>query len=245
MHKDIVIEGVPAYHSYPDGVGKHPGLIIIHEIWGLSDHIKDVADRFAREGYSVIAPNLFHGMSFEGKVDNSLLNQMHDPATRDEAQKKMREIMAPMQAPEFAGEMLAKLEQCVKFLMEDAHVTTEVIGVAGFCFGGTYSLALAALDQRIRGAVSFYGQPLPEEKIPDLDCPVLAFYGDQDERLMGSLPVFKESMAKHNKNFTSVVYPNTGHAFFNDTNKRMYNSDAASDAWEKTLAFLSEHLKNN
>src|ERR1700683_5178138 len=94
-HKDIQIENMPAYHSYPEDGRKHPGLIVIHEIWGLNAHIKDVADRFAREGYSVVAPNLFHGMSFEGKIDQSLLDEMHDPSTRDEAQKKMRAILAP------------------------------------------------------------------------------------------------------------------------------------------------------
>ena len=241
MKTNINIEGIPAYHSCPDTEGNHPGLIVIHEIWGLNDHMRDVADRFAREGYSVIAPNLFHGLSFDGKIDNSLLNQMHDPETRDEAQKKMREVLAPIQAPEFAGETLAKLEQCVKYLVEDSHTTGD-IGVLGFCFGGTYSFALAALDQRIRVSVPFYGHPLKEEKIPDLDCPVMAFYGDQDKNLMDSLPEFKENMAKHNKNFTAVVYPNTGHAFFNDTNARMYNEEAATDAWEKTLKFLKEHL---
>lgn len=131
----------------------------------------------------------------------------------------------------------------MKYLTEDSAVTASEIGVLGFCFGGTYSFALPALDQRIGAAVPFYGHPLAEEKIADLDCPVLAFYGEEDKNLMGSLPAFKESMTKHNKNFTAVVYPNTGHAFFNDTNERMYNSEAASDAWQKTLAFLKEHLK--
>ena len=233
---------MPAYHSYPDDGAKHPGLIIIHEIWGLNDHTRDVADRFAKEGYSVIAPSLFHGLSFEGKVDQTILDEMQNPETRDEAQKKMRAIMAPMQAPEFAGQMLAKLEECVKYLLEDAHVVSEDVGVLGFCFGGTYSLALGALDPRIKAIVSFYGHPLKEEKIILLNCPVLAFYGEKDENLMQSLPEFKKIMEAHNKDFTDIVYPNTGHAFFNDTNARMYDADAAQDAWIKTLAFLKKNL---
>jgi carboxymethylenebutenolidase len=242
MNKDITIDGVPAYHSYPDGSGKHPGLIVIHEIWGLNQHTKDVADRFAKEDYSVLAPNLFHGMSFEGKVDNSILNEMHNPETRDEAQKKMRAIMTPIQAPQFAEHALAKLEECVKYLVENAHVTSGDVGVIGFCFGGTYAFALAALDPRIKATVPFYGHPLKEEKIPGLNCPILAFYGEQDQNLMDSLPALKEAMKKNNKDFTSIVYPNTGHAFFNDTNPRTYNKEAAEDAWHKTLAFLKKNL---
>ena len=242
MHKNINIEGIPVYHSYPDDGKKHPGLIVIHEIWGLVPHIKDVADRFAKEGYSVLAPDLFHDLSFEGKIDQSILDEMHDPNTKDEAQKKMRAILAPIQAPEFGKETLFKLEECVKYLLEDAHVTSEKVGVLGLCFGGTYSLAIGALDPRIEAIVSFYGHPLKPEKIPELNCPVLAFYGDQDKNLMESLPAFKETMQAHNKDFTDVVYKNTGHAFFNDTNARMYDKKSAEDAWEKTLKFLKAHL---
>jgi carboxymethylenebutenolidase len=242
MHKDINIDGVPAYHSYPEDGKKHPGLIVIHEIWGLVPHIKDVADRFAKEGYSVIAPNLFHEMTFEGRIIQTIFDEMQDPATRDEAQKKMREITAPIHAPEFGEKTLARLEECVKYLVEDSHVTTEEVGVVGFCFGGTYSLALAALDPRITAAVSFYGHPLKEEKISDLNCPILAFYGDQDSALLESLPAFRGQMKKHNKDFTAVVYPDTGHAFFNDTNARRYDKKSAEDAWDKTLKFLKNNL---
>ena len=99
QHKDLTLGQLPAYHAYPDGGGAHPGVIVIHEIWGLTDHIKDVANRLAQAGYSVVAPNLFYGMPFEGKIDQSLLQEMHDPDKRDEAQKKMREVMAPIWTP--------------------------------------------------------------------------------------------------------------------------------------------------
>lgn len=241
MHKDITIGSTPAYHSYPHDGKIHPGLIVIHEIWGLVPHIKNVADRCAAAGYSVLAPDLFHGESFQGKADQSLLIEMQDPETRDEAQKKMRELLAPMQAPEFGMKMLAQLKHCVDYLAADAHVSGK-IGVLGFCFGGTYSLALAAEDSRILAAVPFYGQPLAAEKIKNLQASVLAFFGEKDTRLMESLPAQKEAMQKDGKDFTAVVYPNTGHAFFNDTNTKMYDAAAAKDAWEKTLAFLSKNL---
>src|SRR6185312_5418070 len=235
--KDITIGSIPAYHAYPDDGARHPGLIVIHEIWGLNEHVRDVANRFAEQGYSVVAPNLFHGMSFEGKIDHSLLDEMRNPETRDEAQKKMRALLAPIQAPEYADKAISQLKACVDYLLSDEHVSGKV-GVLGFCFGGTYALALAADDARIEASVPFYGQPLPAEKIHSLNCPVLAFFGEEDAGLIASLPALKEGMQKAEKDFEAVVYPHTGHAFFNDTNARMYNREAAEDAWKKTLVFL-------
>ena len=241
MHKNTTIADFPAYHSYPDDGKRHPGLIVIHEIWGLDAHIKNVTDRFAAQNYSVVAPNLFHGVSFEGKIDSTLLAEMHNPDTRDEAQKKMRALMAPIMAPEFTEGAVAKLEQCVDYLANDERVNGE-LAVLGFCFGGTYSFHLAAHDARVKAAVPFYGHPPTQNEIPNINCPVLAFYGDQDANLMQSLPQLKQDMGKLHKNFEAVVYQNAGHAFFNDTNVRMYNAGAASAAWKKTLAFLQENL---
>ena len=249
MHKDILIGDIPAYHVYPDsskgragGSGKNPGLVVIHEIWGLVPHIKDVADRFAAQGYSVLAPNLFNTLALEGKADQSLLARMQEPSTRDEAQKTMREVFAPVRAPEFGAVAVSMLKECVEYLASDKGVDAEHIGVTGFCFGGTYSFALAAADHRIKAAVPFYGQPLAPEKIKDLQCPVLAFYGAHDTALADSLPALKAAMQKEGKDFTAVMYPDTGHAFFNGTNARMYNAADAADAWAKTLEFLTKNL---
>jgi len=153
----------------------------------------------------------------------------------------MRELIAPVMAPEFAQRATAKLKQCVDHLVSDEH-TNGQIGVLGFCFGGSYSFYLAANDRQIKAAVPFYGQPPIQSEIPNIECPILAFYGDQDATLMGSLPSLKEDMSKHGKKFESVVYQNTGHAFSNNTNARMYHPFAAKDAWEKTLVFLEENL---
>lgn len=249
MHKDIFIGDIPAYHTFPDlsvqaGDGeKHPGLIVIHEIWGLVPHIKDIADRFAAQGYSTVAPNLFHTLALEGRADQSLLAQMQEPETRDEAQKKMREVFAPVRSPEFGAQAVAMLKQCVDYLAQESRVDAEHIGVTGFCFGGTYTFALAAADARIKAAVPFYGQPLAPGQVKNLQCPILAFYGTHDTALADSLPALKEAMQKEGKDFTAVMYPDTGHAFFNDTNERMYNAADAHDSWDKTLAFLAKHLK--
>jgi carboxymethylenebutenolidase len=157
MKKNINIGNFDGYHSTPEDAKQHPGLIVIHEIWGLDGHIRNVADRFSAQGYIVVAPNLFHGVTFEGKIDQVLMDELRKPETRDEAQKKMRAIIAPIMAPEFAQGALARLKQCVDYLLGDKQVNGQV-GVLGFCFGGTYSFHLAAGDRRINVAVPFYGQ---------------------------------------------------------------------------------------
>jgi carboxymethylenebutenolidase len=238
----LILGTTPVYHARPDDGQKHPGLVVIHEIWGLAPHIKDVANRFAAEGYSVWAPDLFQDTPIEGKIDAALMEEMNNPETRDEAQKKLRAFFAPTQSPEFGKQTVVTLKTCLDHLLKNEGVNGEA-GVLGFCFGGTYSFQLAIQDPRVKAAVAFYGQPPKAEDIPRLHSPVLAFYGDQDAHLMQSLPELEEEMKKNGKAFEAVVYPGVGHAFFNDMNTRMYNQDAAHSAWNKTLQFLSKNLR--
>jgi len=113
------------------------------------------------------------------------------------------------------------------------------VGVLGFCFGGTYAFALAASDKRVKATVPFYGHaPEPLDKVDKISCPILAFYGEQDTNLVDPLPELKDAMKKYDKNFDAVVYPNCGHAFFNDTNPGRYNKEAAQDSWKNLLHFL-------
>ncbi len=219
---------------------KHPGLLLIHEIWGLDAHIRDVADRLSREGYIVLAPDLFAGTPIQGAVDPQLFQDMLDPEKRDEAQKKMRAALAPMQAPGFGKAMQAKMRACYEHLRKEPSVSD--IGVLGFCFGGTYSFATTAMIPDIKACVPFYGQPPNAERIAAIQCPVLAFYGEQDTALIETLPTLKEEMQKQGKQFEAVVYPNAGHAFFNDTNTRRYQKQAAEDAWKRTVEFLGNYL---
>lgn len=231
-----------AYHVYPEDQQKHPGLILIHEVWGLNEHIKDVADRFSREGYSVLAPDLLSQTGITEKIDQSIMKDIQDPAKRDEAQKRMREATSPMRSPEFGEETVEKLEECLTYLLSDEGVDGN-IGVVGFCFGGTYSYALAVSDNRLKAAVPFYGHaPEDLDRLQNISCPVLAFYGEKDQNLINQVPKVREKMEKYGKDFEAVVYPNTGHAFFNDTNPATYNEEAAEDAWRKTLTFLKTRL---
>jgi carboxymethylenebutenolidase len=240
MKKDLTINNAPAYHSYPDDGKIHPGLILIEDIWGLGDHIKSVADRFAAEGYSVLAPEILPPGLLE-VLTPEFRKEIADPEKRNEAQPKLRAAMQPVMQPEYAVGALVMLTACVDYLLADANVNG-TIGVVGFCFGGTYTFHFAAHDRRIKAAIPFYGQAPTEKEIANITCPVLAFYGDQDTNLMQTLPTLKEQMEKNGKSFEAVVYPGVGHAFFNDTNLQAYNAGAAGDAWEKAISFLRNHL---
>jgi carboxymethylenebutenolidase len=154
----------------------------------------------------------------------------------------MREKMAPIQEPAYGQWAVKGLRACVDHLASQPGASTG-IGVLGFCFGGSYSFAVAAADSRIRAAVPFYGQPPETSETATICCPVLAFYGDQDERLMEGLPAVTSAMAEAGIDFTAQVYPGVGHAFFNDTNPATYDEAAAADAWRRTLSFLELSLR--
>jgi carboxymethylenebutenolidase len=240
MQKDITINETMVYHTYPDDHQKHPGLIIIEEIWGVNAHIRSVADRFAAEGYSVLSPELLPQGMLE-ILTPQIQVDLFDPEKRNEVQPMLREAMQPIQQPAYAEKSIATLKACVDYLLADEGVNGS-IAVLGFCFGGTYAFHLAAHDDRIKAAVPFYGQAPSDEEIPNIRVPILAFYGEQDTNLMEGLPRLKENMKSEGKSFEAIVYPNVGHAFFNDTNPRAYNAETAQGAWEKSLAFLKEHL---
>ncbi|MGG7466611.1 dienelactone hydrolase family protein [Plantibacter sp. YIM 135347] len=229
----------------PKGVELRGAIVLIHEIWGLVPHITDVADRLAAEGYMVVAPDLLSGVGVTPDVGEELQAVLFsgDEATRTAAQPRLRELTAPVHAPEFAAEAVPALGKVVDLLFDEPGVDGR-IAVMGFCFGGGYSFALAAADRRIRAAVPFYGYPPEPAAVTAIACPVLAFYGDEDERLMKTLPELTETMEDARVEFTATVYPGAGHAFFNDSNSITYREDAAADAWARTLAFLDGALGN-
>jgi carboxymethylenebutenolidase len=219
------------------------GLVVIHEIWGLVDHIKDLADRLATNGYLAVAPDLLTGIGISPEVGQELLRIRSGGGASEQSrfQPMLREKLAPMQSPEFARWAVSALRRTVDYVAERPDVDDR-IGVLGFCFGGSYSFALAAADPRIRVAVPFYGQPPELTDVGQIACPVLAFYGDQDTRLTSDLPEVSKAMAEAGVDFSHHVYPGVGHAFFNDTSPQTYHADSAGDAWKRALAMLERSL---
>jgi len=241
----LTVEGVTAYRAEPQGAaqgGPHGALIVIHEIWGLVPHITGIADRYAAEGYLVLAPDLLSDAGVTPEIGAELFGMMNDPdeARRSANQPRLREAFAAARAPEFAAGAIAKLTTLVDALEREPGVGGR-IGVLGFCFGGSYSFSLAESDPRVKAAVPFYGSAEPGE-VASIHCPVLAFYGDQDQRLMDALPALQSAMTAARVDFEAKVYPDAGHAFFNDTNPRTFDPSAAGDAWGRSLEFLRAHV---
>lgn len=238
----IEIDGVRAYRAEPQGPPRG-GIVLIHEIWGLVPHITDVADRFAAEGYLVLAPDLLSGIGVTPELGAELHRLVSDPdeAVRTAAQPRLRDALAPIRVPEYADRAVRQLRKAVDAFSAEPGIEGR-IAVVGFCFGGTYSFALAASDDRIRAAVPFYGTAPAPDRIAEIGCPVLAIYGAHDPALMDALPGVRATMSATGVDFTDHVYPDAAHAFFNDTGSR-YRADDAADAWKRTLAFLRDHLR--
>lgn len=231
---------VEVYRAAPVGTPKG-ALILIHEIWGLVDHIKSVADRYATEGFLVIAPDLLSPQGITPLIGQELMRLMTEPdeEKRLANQTTLREGLAPARAPGYADVAIDMLKQVVDALEEEGFSR---IAVLGFCFGGTYSFALAAEDPRVCAAVPFYGTAPTNDKIPHITCPILALYGEIDPPIMEDFPRVAPAMEKASVDFEYVVYPGVQHAFFNDENKLRYDPAAAADAWTRSVAFLHEHV---
>ena len=204
--------------------GSGPGLIVIQEWWGLVDHIKDVCDRFAAEGFTALAPDLYHGA-----------------ATRepDEAGKLMMALNMETAAKDMSGS--------VDYLLGLDSVAGDQVGVTGFCMGGGLALMLAVQRPDVIGAcVPYYGLIPWEHAQPDwsqLDAPVLGHYAENDGFFTPELAAqLQEQLRGLGKDATLVVHPGVDHAFFNDTRPEVYNEATAAAAWEQTIEFLRANL---
>lgn len=243
---DFPEHDLSAYRADPpaDAQGPRGAVVVIQEIWGLVDHVKDVADRVAAQGYVAVAPDLLGHVGLTPEAGERLFSLMFEGTEADRlaAQPQMRAATTPARQPEFAAWAVPALQAVVDRLVDEPGVDGRV-AVMGFCFGGTYAYALAAAEPRLRAAIPFYGN-FPENADPaTISCPVLAFYGEQDHGITDGVPELESRMAQGGVDFTARVYHGVGHAFFNDTAQTRYNAEVAADAWERVLAFLDAHLR--
>ena len=236
------LNGVPVYRAEPT-VAPRGAIIVIHEIWGLVDQIKGVADRWAAEGYLAIAPDIMShiGITPEVGEDLSLAMKHPDEEVRTEMQPRLREALAPIREPKYAEWAVDQLRLVVDALADMPGIEGRV-AVTGFCFGGTYAFALAAADDRIRAALPFYGTAPEPEALRRITAPVLALYGELDPAIVEKLPEVRATMAEAGVDFADVVYPGALHAFFNETNARTYHPEFAADAWALSTAFIAKHV---
>jgi len=209
----------------PTHEGAGLGVVVVQEWWGLVDHIVDVCDRFAAEGFTALAPDLYHGRT----VPNG------EP---DEAAKALMAMDLERAAKELSG--------AVDFLQGHPSVRGHGVAVVGFCMGGGLALWLATLrPDAIRVVVPFYGIT-PDGAEPDwsaLEAAVEGHYAEHDDSASpGAVAAFEERLRDLGKEVRIFSYPGTSHAFFNDTRPEVHDEEAARQAWVRTLEFLRAKL---
>lgn len=215
---------IRAFEARPAAAGNHPAVIVIQEWWGLNDHVKDVATRFAREGYVAVAPDMY------SRLGNQVTT---DPA---EAGK----LMGGLAKPDGVADLLA----VVAHLKKADGVHGDKIGVTGFCMGGSFAALLACASPDIKAAAPFYGEIPEDESLAQLKCPLIYFYGTDDFWIKrADVDRLGATLARLGKAGEVHIYENAPHAFFNDTRKDVYREDEAKDAWQRTLQLFAKSLR--
>jgi carboxymethylenebutenolidase len=213
---------VDGYLVKPSDGQAHPGVVMIQEWWGVEDHIKELAERFARQGYTVLAPDLYHG-----KV-------VHEP---DEAGKAMMALNKEAAVQEIG--------KGVAYLKTRSDVRAEKIGVVGFCMGGLLAWKAAEMqDGAIAAVAAFYGagyRPTAED-IAKVTAPALVVWGGKD----GSVPPADREhvtslLRQQGKTHKTLLYPKAGHAFMNDKHGAL-EPESAQQAWGELVAWFKQYL---
>ncbi len=211
------------YLARPKGNGPFPAVLVCHENRGLLEHIKDVARRAAKAGYVGLAVDL---LSRQGGID-----KISDAA-----------LVPGLLANAPAQQLVQDFRDGVTYLQRQSFVAKDRVGMVGFCFGGGVTWRCATQIPELKAAAPFYGPNPPLEDVPNIQAAVLAMYGALDTRITSGAAAIEAAMKQNNKTFDKIIYPNANHAFFNDTGAN-YNSQAAQDAWAKTLAWFDKYLK--
>jgi carboxymethylenebutenolidase len=201
--------------------GRGPGVVVIQEWWGLVDHIRDVCDRFAREGFVALAPDLYRGAA---------------TADPDEAGRLMLDLEIPRAARDLDG--------AVKALLDRDAVDGSRVGAIGFCMGGQLALLAATRNRRIGAVADFYGiHPNVKLELSGLQAPVLGIFAERDAFVTpAAARRLEEELHRAGKRATFEVYPGVDHAFFNDRRPDVHDAAAAARAWAQTLAFFRAEL---
>ncbi|HEY6337622.1 MAG TPA: dienelactone hydrolase family protein [Candidatus Sulfotelmatobacter sp.] len=206
----------------PAAKGPFPAIIVIHEWWGLNDWVKDQASKLADEGYVALAIDLYRG-----KV----------ATTPDMAHEIMRGV------PEDRAKR--DLHAAFVFLQSQPNVRKDRIGAIGWCMGGGYSLDVALQEPTLAADVINYGHLATDtDALKKINAPILGLFGGQDRGITpDDVKKFGATLDQLGKKIDVKIYDDAGHAFENPNNKDGYRAADASDAWNRTVAFLAENLK--
>ena len=222
MSNLIQLGSVNGYIATPNGNGPWPAVIVIQEWWGLDAQTKSIADRFAQEGYLAFAPDLYHGeLAQLGDGDTAMkLVQKYGPNAYLDLQSMFDALTSH---PDSNGK----------------------IGSVGFCFGGRMSLTLG-ISRPLNAICTFYGggmQTIFDQLRTNLKAPVLGLFGDADVSIpAGTVEEFDKLLDEVGMEHEVIMYPNSGHAFFRDSDPQVYIPEASKDAWERVKKFFHKHL---
>lgn len=213
-----------AFVAWPRGSGTAPGIVVVHEWWGLNRQIRGVARRLAREGYVAIVPDLYHGRLAADAEDAHALSRALD-----------------------ADAAVADLAAALVWLRAQPRAARTRTGVLGFCMGGGLAQALAVGRPEVAACVVYYGTPEADSaRLARLDAPLLGHFGADDRGIaVERVERFRERLREAGRKAEIHVYPGAGHAFANEEREGSYHPDAARVAWARTLAFLQKHLKSD
>jgi carboxymethylenebutenolidase len=207
------------YLARPEGDGPFPGVVVIHEIFGLNENIKDIARRFADQGYVALAVDLFAG--------------------RNRAICMFR-VMSGLLLKPLNNSAIHNLKAALTFLSKQPGVDDSRLGAIGYCMGGSFAIAWACTDDRLKAIAPYYGMnPRPLEAVARL-CPVVGSYPDKDITTPHAQKLDTE-LDRYNVPHDIKIYPGTKHSFFNDKG-RAYDEEAAKDSWRRILEFFGEHI---
>src|SRR6201988_767880 len=208
------------YLAVPEA-GSGPGVVVIQEWWGLVDHIKDVCDRLAKEGFVALAPDLYHGTTTKSP---------------DEAGKLMMALRIDEAEKDLAG--------AINYLLTHSATIGDKVGTIGFCMGGALSLYAATKNPKVGACVVFYGgHPNVKPDLGALQAPVLGIYAGKDTFVSPDVvSALDRELTALGKRHEFHTYPTADHAFFNDTRPEVYDAAAAADAWTRTLTFFRSEL---
>jgi carboxymethylenebutenolidase len=210
---------IEGYLARPDGEGPFPGVVIIHEIYGLNDNIRDIARRFANEGYVALAVDLFAG--------------------RNRAICMFR-FMGQMLLKSLDNGSLNDLKEALTYLSTQPGVDKDRLGAIGFCMGGGFAIAWSCTDDRLKAIAPFYGaNPRPLTAVARM-CPVVGSYPGKDFTTSHGQKL-DTALDQYNIPHDIKIYPNAQHSFFNDQGSR-YDPAASQDSWQRVLTFFKEHL---
>jgi|SRR5882672_386068 len=216
---------VSCFVVYPEVKGKVGAVLVIHENKGLNDWARAVADEFAEAGYIAIAPDLLSGAGLKGGKTDSF--ESSDAAMQALYKLDATQVTADLNA---AADYVIKLDAC------DGKVS-----VAGFCWGGAQSFALATQHKTLKAAFVFYGSPPKDEDLAKIECPVYGFYGEDDARITASVAATADAMKKAGKKFEPVTYAGAGHGFMRAgeaADASEPNKKAQQDAWTRLKKLL-------